>query len=287
VFGLEEYPYVGLVILGLAIAALFMRGTRKGPWPLIAAGSMVLALGPYLHVNNWTGSHFNTFGRPYSIPLPYGLFRFVPVLSGLRIPGRFAFIGALAIEVTAAIALARLMRDRPPKWQWAIAAVALVVTFVELLPPPRVPLQSAKVPAAYSAIKHSKDAGAVLEIPLFWRHGFGQYGDNANDDTIFLYYATRHGHPVSTGMVARLPGKRFIQLFAIAPYREVLALQHEPGFTDPATFNAADLRAIGISFVVYHRDRPKPDVLRYIEGLKLEPLADDGDVVVWHVPAAV
>src|SRR5205814_1571916 len=103
--------------------------------------------------------------------------------------------------------------------------------------------------------------GGVLEIPLQWRDGFGQVGETATgrDDTIFLYYATRHHHPIVNGMVARLPRRRLAQLSAVAAFRQVLSLQHEPGFADAPAFGVDDLRGLGIGYVVYHRDRPEAD----------------------------
>jgi hypothetical protein len=286
-FGAEAYPFAGLVVLGLAVAAVAWRATRPavGAWAVIALGSAVLALGPFLHVNGWTGSHFSRFGVRYSVPLPFMVFRSLPLLSGLRVPGRFSIMTALALDVMAAVALARLWRDRPSRQQWAVAAVVLAVTLVELLPVANVRLQSPAVPAAYRVIQHAPDHDAVLEVPLFWRDGFGQYGDAVqNEDSIFLYYATRHGHPVSNGMVARLPQARLAALFGYAPYRQLLHLQHQVGFTDLPTFTARDLRAMGIGWVVYHRDHPFPDVLAYLQSLGLTPAADDGVVQVWRVP---
>lgn len=282
IFGLEEYPYAGLLVLGLALGALLIRQVRRGPWPVIAAGSMLLALGPFLHINGKTGGAFSRFGDEFSVPLPYFVFHKLPILSGLRIPGRFAIIGALALDVMAAVAVTRLMKNRSVRWQWAIPALALVITMVELLPPPPLKFQSPDIPAAYTAIERSPDRGAVLEIPLFWRDGFGQIGSQ-QDQTILMYYATKHGRPISNGMVARLPGKRWAGLFSELPYRQVLALQKQPGFTDKVVFTAADLRAMGIGFVAYHRSRPYPDVLAYIETLGMKKLADDGETIVWHV----
>ena len=282
-FGMEQYPYAGLVVLGLALAGLFVARRKVAPWLVLAAGSVVLSLGPFLHVNGWTGSRFEQFGRRFTVPLPYDVFHRVPVLSALRIPGRFALVVALALDVAAAVVLARLLRDRRPNWQWAVPLAVAAVTIVELLPPADIRLQSPKVPAAYRAIERSPDQGAVLEVPLFWRDGFGQYGDQANEHSVFLAYATEHGRPVSNGMVARLPGLRKIQLLDYPVYRQLLALQHQPGFTDPATFTAADLREMGFAFVVYHRSRPMPDALAYLQSLGLSPLADDGDVVVFHI----
>ena len=283
IFGLEEYPYAGLVVLGLAVGAMFMRSVRRSPWPVLAAGSMLLALGPFLHINGRTGASFSKFGDEFTIPLPYYVFHKLPILSGLRIPGRFAIVGALALDVMAAIALSRVIKNRPIRWQWAIPAVALVVTMVELLPPPTLKFQSPDIPAAYKAIKRSDDKGAVMEIPIFWRDGFGQIG-GAKDQTILMYYATSHGRPISNGMVARLPGKRWAGLFSVGPYRQVLSLMKQPGFTDAPVFKAPDLRAIGVSFVAYHRSRPYPEVLAYVESIGLEKLADDGETIVWRVP---
>jgi hypothetical protein len=283
-FGMEQYPYVGVLVLLLALGGLFVRRRQVAPWLVLAAGSVILSFGPFLQFNGWTGSHFSQFGRRFDIPLPYEVFHSVPVLSALRVPGRFAFVAALALDVAAAITLAKLIEGRSPRWQWTLPALALVITVVELLPPPDLRLQSPNVPAAYRVIQRAHDEDAVLEVPLFWRDGFGQFGDQAHEDSIFLYYATRHGHPVSNGMVARLSGARKERLTSIAPYAQLLALQHQTGFSAPATFAAADLRAMGIGYVVYHRDRPMPDALAYLQTLGLRQLADDGTVVVWRVP---
>ena len=285
VFGLEEYPFAGLLILGLALAVPLTRRRFGpiGPWLLIAGAFMLLALGPFLHVNGWTGDAFSKFGFDYTVPLPFFVFHRIPVLSGLRIPGRFAIMGALALDVAAAMALARIVRERGVRWQWAVPALALVITMVELMPGPRVPLQADEAPIAYKSIKNHPDDSAVLEIPLVWRDGFGQVGDPANHD-IILYWATVHERPVVSGMVARLPRKRRAALYGFPVFRQVLALQKQPGFTDTVEFGPNELRAMGIGFVVYHRSRPEPEVLAYVESLGLAKLADDGDTIVWHVP---
>jgi len=287
VFGLEEYPYVGLALLALFVVALVRRWRLGpvGPWPLIAGVFALLSLGPFLHVNGWTGTWFERFGFRFSVPLPFYVFHRIPVLSGLRIPGRFSIVAALAIGVTASVALARILRNRPRTWQWQWGAPALVlaITMVELLPAPHVPLQADEVPAAYKAIERHPDQGAVLEIPLFWRDGFGQVGSTSNQD-LLLYYATKHERPVVNGMIARLPTKRRAALYGFPLFRQLLTLQGQVGFSDPVAFNAADLRELGIDFVVYHRSRPYPHLLAYVELLQLEELADDGDTIVWHVP---
>ena len=285
-FGLEEFPYAGLVVLGLAVYGLWRLrlGRAAGPWPVIAAVFGVLALGPFLHVNGWTGHAFHRFGDDFTVPLPYYVMHSLPVLSGLRIPGRFSIMAALALDVTAAITLAHLLRNRLSVWQWVVPVVVTVVTLVEFLPVPTMKLQAPDAPAAYAVVAQDKSAGAVLEVPLFWRDGFGQVGDT-RDDTITLYWATKHGHPIENGMVARLPEARRAALYAVPAFRQLLTLQHQVGFDDPATFTAADLAALGFRFVAYHRSRPMADVLAYLRTLHLPVLADDGDTIIFGVPA--
>jgi hypothetical protein len=132
-----------------------------------------------------------------------------------------------------------------------------------------------------------------------WRTGYGQYGEWEGDQTLLLYYATKHGKPMVNGMVPRYPQERLAALQALPVYDQLLGF-----FTDaaptvyqpvpagrppgeahpPATFTAADLEALDIGYVVYHRDRPRPAAYDYLSGLGMPVLADDGTVLVWKVP---
>jgi hypothetical protein len=200
------------------------------------------------------------------------------------VPGRFSIVGILALDVLAAIGLARIIVRRP-RLGMALPAVAVALMLFEFLPG-RVPTQPAAIPAPYSAIAGSPDGGAVLELPLQWRTGFTNFPDNIQDTTIFMYYATEHGRPLVSGMAARYPDRKLEELKLIPVYRQVLALQHAPGIESVPNFGSGDLRKAGIGFVVYHRDRPLPDSLRYFQNLGMSVLADDGSVLVWHVPAS-
>jgi hypothetical protein len=127
-----------------------------------------------------------------------------------------------------------------------------------------------------------------LEIPLQWSLGRGVVGDTApgreREDSGLVYMATVHGRPLVSGTTSRYPRARLEELTAIPVFRQVLALEGEPGFDDPARFTGDDLCRVGIGFVVYHRDRPVPEAFEYLKRLRLPVLADDGTVLVWHVP---
>jgi hypothetical protein len=144
-----------------------------------------------------------------------------------------------------------------------------------------------QIPDAYEALADDPASGALLEVPLQWRTGFGAFGDQAQDHTIFMYWATHHGKPLVGGMVARYPDARLRALTAEVPvYAQVMALQQpEPKPDAPgASFTTADLAQLDIGFVAYHRDRPRPRAEQYLAGLGMPVLADDGTVIIWKVP---
>lgn len=282
--GGERMAYPGLVVLALAAAGacFLIRQRMQTVWIAMAGTFFVLSLGPFLRFNGRSGSWFEYLDARFSVPLPFFALHFVPVVNGLRAPARFSMMAALALAILAALALTRL-GARHPLLLWGLPAVALAVVAAEFASLPAAQPQSTEVPAPYEVIAADATERAVLEIPIHWRHGLGTVGD-ARDDTIFLYYATRHRHPVVNGMVARMPERRLAKLLAIPVYRQILTLQHQPDMDDRATFTVDDLRRLRIGFVVYHRDRPMPDVLTYLASLGLPVVADDGTVVVWEVP---
>lgn len=278
----ENVAYPGILILALAVlAACTSKAPRKGLWVALAAVFGVLSLGPFLQVDGHSGSLFHYLGAHFSLPLPYFLLHFVPVVNGVRVAARFSVVAMLALDVLAALALARFGR----RWRTA-GTLVLALTLFDFLPLGPLQFMPTAIPPAYAAVAADSDRGAVLELPLQWRDAFTIVGDSSpeRNDSLFMYFATRHGKPTVGGYLARLPRKRFDRLTTEPAFRQALALEHEPGYTDPPTFGAADLRRLGIGFVVYHRDYPEPDALAYIQSLHLSLLADDGTVLVWKLP---
>jgi hypothetical protein len=280
--GGERTAFPGFTVLVLAAAgAIWGARRRRGLWVALAGAFVLLSFGPYLHIGSRQGARFIRYGIRYSVPMPYWILNSIPVVNGVRVPGRFSTVGFLALDVLAALALARLVAWRPAL-RIVAPALALALVMVEFFPRGIVTQKSA-IPRPYAAIAADPGRRAVLEIPLQWRTGFGDFGDVQRDHSIFLYYATRHGKPLSSGMVARYP-KRSRQAMLDDPiYSQVVPLQEgDPTFM--ATFDAFDLRQAGIGYVVYHRNDGRPAALAYLSGLHLPVLADDGTVLVWKVP---
>lgn len=269
----EGVAFPGLAMLGLAVAGVSLtpRDRRRG-WVAISLVGFVLSLGPYLFVRNTS----------LPVPLPFFALRLVPGLDAMRVPGRFAMLGALGIYVLAAAALADVVRRVPRR---AILAVALagVVTVIELFPAPT-QSRNDDVSDAYEVLARHPSRGAVLEIPLKWSTTQEQIGFEEKDqDFRYLLFQSVHGRPTVSGAVSRYPDAELDALLETPVYRQVLALGDEPGFDDPARFDGNDLAALDIGFVVYHRDDPVPRALAYLRSLDLPVLADDGTVIIWKV----
>lgn len=279
----EGLAYPGLLLLGLAVYGResIARSLRR-PWVALGLVSFVLSLGPFLHVAGWSGSLFSYDGQRFSVPLPFLALQSIPGLDSLRVPGRFLFLGVLAVDLLAAQTLGSIKTTS--RRRGTIGLVALV-TAIELLPG-SLPTLPARAPDPYRAIAADPDPGAVLELPLQWSTGTGAVGDlgAGRENSYLLGYATTHQRALVSGSASRYPTTRLTRLTSDPLYRQVLALEDEPGYTDPPTFDARALRAAGISFVVYHRDRPLPRAKSFFESLGLAVLADDGSVVVWKVP---
>ncbi|HLJ09124.1 MAG TPA: hypothetical protein VKX24_11335 [Acidimicrobiia bacterium] len=286
--GGERLAFPGAVVLLLVAFVLVRRHAgRHRLWLALTGVFVVLSLGPFLHVAGRTGGWFSAYGARFAVPLPYFVLHFVPVVNGVRVPGRFSIMGALALDVLAAVAVARLSvlaGRRNRRWAVAVPIAALAFVLVESYPA-TIPLQKTAVPRPYAAIAADPGQRAVLEVPLQWRTGFGEFGDTNGDHTIAMYDAVRHGKPLVGGMVARYPERRLRMILTDPLYEEVMDLQapEDPGY--PTTFGVADLAQAGIGYVVYHRDQPRPRAEAYLAGLHLPVLADDGTVIVWKVPS--
>jgi hypothetical protein len=289
------FPTWTLLAAGLA-GAIWGARRRKGMWVAFFWLFFVLSLGPFLQANGWRGGAFSRFDTPFSVPLPGMVLGWIPVLNGVRDPARFGVMGVLALTVLTALALTRL-QARHRKAGTVAAVVVGVLALAESLPSHTPTLPSA-IPAPYGAIAADPGDGAVMEIPLQWRTGFGSYGDWDGDHTRFLYYATRHGKPVVNGMMPRYRQRTLDRLLRIPVYDQMQGLLPDaaagviesvpagrrPGERHPpAIFDAADLRALGIGYVVYHRNVPRPEAAAYIQKLGLPVLADDGNIIVWKV----
>lgn len=270
----EGSVFPGFVVLALAGAGvkLTTRAQRVG-WPSVTVVGVVLSLGPYLFVGD----------RHLDVPLPFFLFRAIPGVGTMRVPGRFGLVGGLGLVVLAAVGLTALLRRLPTR-RALLPVLALGLLVLELWPA-ELPTQEPVRRSVYELVRDDPADGAVLELPLKWSMSQGHLGFRGHDqDFRFLLAAIVHERPIASGAISRSPDETLHDLLSIPVYRQLLSLGGEPGFAEPAVFTARDLERLGISFVIYHRSDPAPRVLSYVEALGFEEVADDGDLIVWRLP---
>lgn len=268
----EGSVFPGFVVLVLAAMGGALVPMARRAWLSVAAVGIVLSLGPYPFVGD----------RHVELPLPFFLFRAIPGVGTMRVPGRFGLVGGLGLVILAAMGLTALLVRRP-RWRLALPVVALGLLVLELWPA-RLRTQEPVATEVYETIRQDAADGAVLELPLKWSMSQGHLGFRGHDEDFrFLLGAIIHERPLVSGAVSRYSDERLAELLAIPAYRQLLALGGEPGFTEPADFTEGDLERLDIAFVVYHRSDAAPEVLAHIRSLGLEQVADDGDTVAWRV----
>jgi hypothetical protein len=251
----EQTAYIGYIILVLAgVAVLKDSQGKRGLFLLSAATFFILALGPLLHVNG--KSHFDVDGVTMSIPLPYLLLHYIPVLNGVRVPTRFNEMVIFSLVVLAGYGLSALRaRLRGKIWQGMFYAVLCLGISLESAAIP-LPTQQTAVPQVYFDIARAPEACSILEVPLDWRIIKYHYYQAIHGKRLLI------GHPVRTRekYTTYLSGLPVIPIF-----RDPHVLLQDPiPLADPQ--DAARLVAFfNICYVVIHRDYLDPAVVERVD----------------------
>lgn len=272
----ERSAWLGLVPPALAITAVRRHlDAAARRWAAVALLAFLWALGPHLTV----------FGRNTAMILPNALLRYLPVLSNARIPGRAMALVALAVAVLAGLGLARLRRRE----RGSLVTIAACLLLAGDLAPGRFPLTALDHPAIYDAI--AADApGAVLELPLGIRDGFGESGTL---DHRTLWYQSIHERPLIGGFVARLsPSTRrshesdpLLDALLTLSTRSAPSAPQGPAPLappDPAVVSTS-LRRLGIDTVVLNRRTASPALVEWVKGLPLTLTASDDERDLYRV----
>jgi hypothetical protein len=272
---IESTAWIPFAALMLAGAAVFVqrRDAAVRLWAVCGAVFMTWALGPWLVV----------FGRQTPVVLPALAIRFVPIVANARIPGRAMIVVYLAVSMLAAIGTAWLIsrRGRPRYLAWAL--VGLLV--IECAPAPP-PLYTPAIAASYALLKSRTDRGAVCELPLGSRDGFGETG--AFDSAVLLHQ-TIHERPIVGGFIARMAPDVRTRYEAMPVIGSLLrlssggSLSDQPSEGTPAEASAR-LASAGVRFVVLDTRAASPDLIRYVQSrLALRVIAEEDGRVFYDV----
>lgn len=271
----EYTAALSLVALGLIVLAVWIARFRPHPgWWWFTAGFAALALGPFVVV-----AGMNSY-----VPGPWALLRYVPVISAVRTPTRFALVASLGIAILLAGALAAL-GARWPHRRRAMAITALVALGLELVPAPR-PLYPAVHARTSDIIAADPRPVRVLDLPFGIRDGASSAG---NFSARSQFEQTRHGKALIGGYLSRISQRRVLTMTERYPEIGTLLTLSE-GRAVPAE-EAAAMVASGPAFVeraqigyVVIDERTAPETLTHlaIEAFRLEHVTSDGPMHLYR-----
>jgi hypothetical protein len=143
------------------------------------------------------------------------------------------------------------------------------------------------LPSSYLALHEAARPGAVCELPLGLRDGFGETGSL---DEAVLFHQTVHERPIVGGFIARLPpalGRRYDTIPVIRSFLRLSSggdVASEDMGLPPANAAAA-LASTGIAYVVLDRRRAGAELVRYVEsGILLRPMKEEDGRAFYEVP---
>ena len=270
--GAMAYPeYVGslsLVALGI-VALAWWRARRSIPsiWIGFTVLFTALALGPFVQV-----AGVNT-----TIPGPWWVLRFIPIVELARMPGRIVIVAALGLSILLGFALASLRQQWPSRWRIVLPALCGLLAF-ELIPVPRVMFDAA-IPSVYDIVRHDRDPSVrVLELPGGIRDGTSSIGDFSSASE---YFQTAHEKPLIGGYVSRVSDRERQESLATPMLAALYRLsERQPVPPDLGAEAWATrkhfLRHACLGYVVID-ERASSELRRFaIESLELVPLAQSG-----------
>jgi hypothetical protein len=225
---IEHVAWLGPALIALVFFGLRTRARTVWTLPLVVFS--IWALGPFVQF----GGHATPFW------LPAVIVRWIPVVANARIPARAIVVVYLACAMLAAFGMKRLLADG--RRTLAAALVGLLLIDYAAAPPPVVQLAR---PAVLDALRADPAAGAVLEVPMGLRDGFGETGTL---DPNAMWLQTIHERPIAGGFVARLPrdaAARYLREPALAPLLELSP--------NPIGEDARALTALGFRYVLVNR----------------------------------
>lgn len=269
---IEQVAWIspGVVLLSLSAWRLRLGASEEiVRWSAIGALFLLWALGPYLVA----------FGQRLPIPLPAILIRYAPIVANARIPARAMVVVYLSLAMLTVHGFAALRRAGRRGFAFTLGAIVVV----DLLPA-RPPIFRVDHPAIYSALRARPEQGAVCELPMGLRDGFGVTGIF---DSRVLWHQTIHERGLVGGFVARLPS-RMVPAYQAAPvlgsFLRLSSGQSLKQETSPAAdFAAHALLSQGIRFVIVDRSTASADLIEYVARLRLRWLAADGTRELWMV----
>jgi hypothetical protein len=260
----------------VAIALLYARARLPRYWVILTAGSILLALGPFVQIAGWQ-SH---------IPTPWAILRYFPVVGAARMPTRFSvlvMLGAAAL-LTAAVTALRTHSRRRSLPVMAVTSCLLL----ELSPAPRT-IHPVRIPSFYDRIAADPRPVRVLTLPFGLRDGTSSDG---NFSASTQFYQTVHEKPLLGGYLSRLPRRRlgiYRRLHSLSVLIDLSAGRHVSAERMERAIERAHLYPprLDVGYVVVYPDSVSPQLLSFARALfDLQFVTADEGQELYRTPLA-
>ncbi len=291
--------FLGWASLLLAVVGALAWRRKLAVWIWTSVLFGLFTLGPLLQINGRTT--FDLDGLATTVPLPFALLHFLPVIQANRAPNRNSVLLMLGLAVLAGYGLLWIMSKasqrkdakeqrrkeklvttsaqstplrteplhpltRSPAHPLTVTIALLatgLILFEHLALP--FPLSDARIPSVYADIAADPQPGSILQLPLGWRNSFGVFGP---EQTLLQYYQSAHGKPILGGNISRAPDFK-LEYFERIPYFQALT---EIEFGRPVAPDLLDAAAAQAAELAYLYDTeyvvltpPVPDRLPYAD----------------------
>lgn len=269
------------LLLGVVGAVASWRQARV--WAAAATLFALLALGPLLTINGH--DRFDLDGLIVSVPLPFIVLHFVPLVGANRVPNRFSVVLMLALAVLVGLALRWLARRLPPAVFATLAVVVAVLIFLEHLSAP-LPLRAATPPTEYARLRDEPGDFTILQLPLGWRNSYGTQG---LERTIVQSYQWLHQKRLFGGNTSRNPDSTFAYFRRVPLFESIIRLQEgKPLAPDAANRDRAGVAYLtaltDLRYLVVDRRLTPPGVEEYVQTVLAAELLEDGALAIYRVP---
>jgi hypothetical protein len=227
----EAFAWTTVVLAG---GGIVFACRRVAMWATIALTLILLSLGTHLPLGD------------SSLPLPYVLFRSLPMLDVFRAPGRLNGVTTLILAIIAAYGIVALAVRLPRVARGGVVGGAVVFVVIEVVRLP-FPIVEPHISPFYHSLGQEDGTWSILELPI-----------NRPDRRLLEMYAqTIHEKPILTGQTSR--GVTRLPYESAAPIAQVEEGRIEEH--DIVTMPRPDefLRGLRVRYLLIHRDPYAPE----------------------------
>jgi hypothetical protein len=260
------FPGFALPLAATTAVAAFRKRNRNRDlrvWAILFAGLTLLCA-------------VLSTGSDAKLHSPYGvLYRLVPGLSTIRVPGRFTPVTTLGLAGLVGIGFAALASEgrlaSPRRRMWGAMTLALLL-LLDVAPHPFInPVHRLPVPHLYARVASASDPSPILELPTAQIQSPGLlWSDTLNREVFYLSNQMTHWRPLLNGFGGNQPPTYFAMATAEKDFPDAKSLQY--------------LWSVSTHCVIVHRSltwrTPWENVERALSGSPAVVYESRGEIVV-------